>query len=82
MLGLLPKQAHPKRLVTAEATQSDESALRFCEGACRFSGPGKLFLDVLSLSVFESDAAEAALSLLDLLLAHATTTRLVGLRPA
>lgn len=81
MLRLLPEQAYPKRLVTAEATQSEESALRFCEGAC-LSGPTKPFLEVSSLSPFESDAAEATLSLLDLLSVHATTTRLVDLRPA
>ena len=82
VLRLLRNQAHPKRLVTAEAIQSEESALRFCEGACLSSDPGRLLLDVLSFSFSRSLPAEATLSLLDWLPVLATTTRLVALRSA
>ena len=76
------KQAHPKRLVTAEAIQSEEPAFRFCRGLL-FSVSVKLVLG--ASSVFASDLTpvecKSLVSSLDAWLTLASTSRLVGLRP-
>lgn len=73
--------ANPKRLVTAEAIQSEEPALRFRPGALLFFDSGRLFLAAGSLSVSESASDGTPLLLVDSLPVLAKITGVFDLTP-